>query len=154
MGSQLLSSCLLFTFIPALYVGCNGGQYENKATESLSTEDKMRYEQYMVHGQTLYHTHCSNCHQEDGTGLGRLIPPLAKSDFMIKDVGCTICIIKYGMEGQVIVNNNDYHHKMPANETLKDIEIAQITTFIYNSWGNQHGYIGVKEVRSYLESCQ
>ena len=30
---------------------------------------------------------------------------------------------------------------MPANEALRDIEIAQIATYIYNEWGHAKGFI-------------
>lgn len=153
MTKFLLSSYLTFSVLIGMILGCNSKQ-ENKAIKALSTEDKMRYEQYMVQGEALYATYCANCHQEDGTGLRRLIPPLANSDYMLKDVKHTLCIIKYGMEGEIWVNGTDYHQKMPANEQLKDIEIAQIATFIYNSWGNQQGYISVREVSSHLANCK
>lgn len=154
MSGLLLRSYLLFSVALGLFSGCSGSQNENEAISNLSREEKIRYEQYMVQGQALYNAHCSNCHQEDGSGLRRLIPPLASSDYMIQDVERTVCIIKYGMEGQIIVNDEDYHQKMPGNEKLKDIEIAQIATYIYNSWGNQKGYIGVQDVSSYLKSCE
>lgn len=150
----LRSYFILSSAIPGLFFSCSGGQHENEATRNLNREDKMRYEQYMVQGRTLYNTHCSNCHQEDGSGLRRLIPPLANSDYMLQDIERTVCIIKHGMERQIMVNNHDYHQKMPGNERLKDIEIAQIATYIYNSWGNQKGYIGVQDVSSYLKSCK
>lgn len=146
----------IYLFLPVVGValGCSGGgQHENKATEALNIEDKMRYEQYMVQGELLYKTHCANCHREDGTGFRRLIPPLANADYMMQDVNRTLCIIKHGMQGEILVNGTDYNQKMPGNEQLKDIEIAQIATFIYNSWGNQHGYISAKEVTAKLNHC-
>lgn len=154
MSRLLLRSFFLFSAILSLLFGCSGSQHENEATRNLSREDKIRYEQYMVQGQALYDAHCSNCHQEDGSGLRRLIPPLANSDYMRQNIERTVCIIKHGMEGQIMVNGHDYHQKMPGNKELKDIEIAEIATFIYNSWGNQKGYIGVQEVSSYLKSCK
>lgn len=154
MIKLLLRSYLTFCVLIGMISGCNNEQQENKAITALSTEDKMRYKQYMVQGEALYATYCANCHQEDGTGLRKLIPPLENSDYMLKDVKRTLCIIKYGMEGKILVNGTDYHQKMPDNEQLKDIEIAQIATFIYNSWGNQQGYISVREVSSHLDNCQ
>jgi len=140
-------SLVLFLF------SCDGGAHENAATENLSTQEKMRYEQYMVQGRVLYQLYCTNCHQEDGSGLGKLIPPLAKSDYMLDDIGRTACIIKYGMEGTIIVNGQDYNQPMPANEQLTDIEVAQILTYITNTWSNEAGYFSVKEISIQLDSC-
>ncbi len=114
----------------------------------------MRFNQYMVYGQALYAKHCLNCHKEDGKGLGRVIPPLASADYMLEDMGRTACIIKYGLEESIVVNSIDYKQKMPANEKLTTLEIAQVTTYIMNSWENDGGYIPVKEIATYLENCQ
>ena len=128
-------------------------RYENKATQNLSRTEKIRYEQYMVQGQQLYRAYCSNCHQEDGTGLGQLIPPLAQSDYLLSDVDRTLCLIKHGLQGEIIVNGQAYRQPMPANETLRDIEIAQIATYIYNQWGHAQGYISTTRVTGTLKQC-
>ncbi|MFP4089739.1 MAG: c-type cytochrome [Cyclobacteriaceae bacterium] len=149
----IIGSALLF-FLSFLFVRCGGGQFQNEATADLSMQDKMYYEQYMVHGERLYKQQCANCHQEDGSGLGRLIPPLAQSDYMLEDVGRTLCIIRNGMEGEIIVNGQHYKQEMPANEKLTDIEVAQIATYVYNSWGNAQGFIPVREASAYLDACK
>ena len=145
---------LLFGLLGAAFLfGCQDGRYENEATQDLSRPEKIHYEQYMVQGQQLYRTHCSNCHQEEGTGLGKLIPPLAQSDYLLADVDRTLCLIKNGLQGEIIVNGQSYKQPMPANETLRAIEIAQIATYIYNHWGHAQGYIPVKQVSGTLEQC-
>jgi mono/diheme cytochrome c family protein len=116
-------------------------------------ENAIRFRQYMVQGQQLYLQHCSNCHQAEGTGLAQLYPPLAQSDYMLEDVGRTVCLIKYGLTGEIMVNGRDYNLPMPANPQLTDIEIAEIATYIYNAWGNQHGLISVTEVTQMLNTC-
>ncbi|MGB3588239.1 MAG: cytochrome c [Tunicatimonas sp.] len=134
--------------------GCDGGKFQNSATQNLSRADKLHYEQYMIQGQQLYATHCSNCHQPDGTGLGQLIPPLSQSDYMLESLSRTLCIIKYGLNEEVVVNGKAYDQPMPANERLTNIEIAQITTYIYNSWEHEQGYIPVKKVAQEISKCQ
>ena len=133
--------------------GCQGNAYENEATQHLDHAEKIRYQQYMVQGAQLYQQHCSNCHQEDGSGLERLIPPLSQSDYLLADVDRTVCIIKHGLEGEILVNGQTYQQPMPANETLRDIEIAQIATYIYNHWGHAKGYIPARQVSTTLEKC-
>ena len=146
----------LFLFLGLLVAsflsGCQS-RYENEATQNLSRTERVRYQQYMVQGQQLYRTHCSNCHQEEGTGLGQLIPPLAQSDYLLADVDRTLCLIKHGLRGEIIVNGQSYQQPMPANETLRDIEIAQIATYIYNHWGHAKGYIPTKRVSGTLRQC-
>lgn len=141
-------------YLISLFLGlaCTS-QSENQATQNLSSSDKMRYNQYIVYGQQLYKQNCSNCHQEDGTGLGKVIPPLVQADYMLSELGRTACIIKYGLEGEIEVNGTDYNQIMPAHADLTALEIAQIITYIGNSWGNEAGYVSVKETESYLDSC-
>jgi mono/diheme cytochrome c family protein len=57
------------------------------------------------------------------------------------------------MEGSILVNGIDYNQPMPANEQLTDIEVAQILTYITNSWQNQSGYFPVSKVSTYLDNC-
>jgi len=150
---QALNRFSFFSGFCFLLIACSGGAHENAATKDLGTREKMYYEQYMVQGRILYKQHCANCHKEEGSGLGRLIPPLAGADYMLNDIPRTACIIKYGMEGEIVVNGVDYNQAMPANNQLTDIEIAQITTYVSNSWNNASGYYSVKDVSAFLDSC-
>jgi len=148
------SLSLLVCLAVAIYLSsCEGGQHSNAATQDLSMREKMYYEQYMVQGHQLYDQYCVNCHQEDGSGLGELIPPLAQADYLLEDTGRAACLIKHGMEGEIVVNGVVYNQPMPANEQLTNIEIAQLLTYIANSWGNEEGYIPVKTAEEYLDQC-
>ncbi|SMD41489.1 Cytochrome c, mono-and diheme variants [Aquiflexum balticum DSM 16537] len=108
--------------------------------------------QYAIEGKILYENLCANCHQKDGSGLGKLIPPLFESDYMLEDIGRTIRIIKFGQEGEIIVNGQIYNQAMPANPKLTDMEIAQIVTYLYNIWGNKEGVIDANTVGEYLKT--
>ncbi len=144
---------LQYFLVVALFLtGCQH-RYENEATQNLSHTEQVRYEQYMVQGEQLYRVHCSNCHQEEGTGLEQLIPPLAQSDYMLADVDRTLCLIKNGLQGEIIVNGQSYQQPMPDNKALRDIEIAQIATYIYNHWGHARGHIPTARVSRTLAQC-
>jgi len=107
--------------------------------------------QYAIEGKILYENLCANCHQKDGSGLGKLIPPLFESDYMLEDIGRTVRIIKYGQQGEIIVNGQIYNQAMPANPNLTDLEIAQVVTYLYNIWGSKKGVIDANEVGEYLK---
>ena len=123
---------------------------ENGLTERRS---KIRLKHYLVAGQRLYLKNCSNCHQKDGTGLGRLIPPLKDADYLKEDVNRTICIIKYGLSGKIMVNGKDYNHEMPGNKELTELEIAELVTYVYNTWGGMSSIIPIEKVRETLKNC-
>ena len=107
-----------------------------------------------VEGQRLYELHCANCHMSDGTGLGGLIPPLAKADFLEIGGLQAACWIRNGLAGRIQVNGEIYENEMPANIKLSDTEITNILNYIHNAWGNQRGFISLKEVQGVLEACK
>lgn len=113
----------------------------------------MKYEQYFVRGQELYSIHCSNCHQTNGEGLGKLFPPIKSSDFMDKNFEQVICLMKNGISEPIMVNEVTFSQPMPGISELTDLEIAEVATYIYNTWGHNKGYVDVKEVASILLSC-
>lgn len=112
-----------------------------------------KFRQYLVEGEQLYRTHCSNCHQVDGRGLRRVYPPLAESDYMGTHFKQVICGMKYGLQGEIHVNGVMYNQAMPGVIALTELELAEIATYIYNSWGRQHGIIEGRDIRTVLDSC-
>ena len=146
----------LLMFLLVLCCGCQDKKSKvNQESENGVSErrNKIRLKHYLVEGQRLYLKNCSNCHQKDGTGLGRLIPPLKDADYLKENVDRAICIVKYGLSGKIVVNGQDYNHQMPGNKELTELEIAEIITYVYNTWGGMPGIIPVKRVRETLKNC-
>lgn len=117
-------------------------------------DSSMKFEQYYVQGQDLYLKHCANCHQSDGGGLGLVFPPLNKSDFMDNDLEQVLCLMKNGLQGEIVVNGNSYNQAMPGVPSLTDLEVAEIATYIFNSWEHKRGIISVQDVTSALQECK
>ncbi len=113
----------------------------------------VKFQQYYAEGEVLYQQHCANCHQADGSGLGRLYPPLAQSDFLSRNPDAVLCLMKYGIEGEMIVNGVTYNKAMPGIPALTDLEIAEIATYIHNSWGNTREMVEVNQVTPILAAC-
>src|SRR5437899_10512109 len=85
---------------------------------SCSNPKEIKEKQYYTEGMYLYKNHCQSCHMEDGKGLGDLIPPLAKADFLLKNKDRLSCIIRKGINNEKIkVNVKDYQSIMPENES-------------------------------------
>jgi mono/diheme cytochrome c family protein len=104
-------------------------------------------------GEILYQNFCANCHMDDGTGLKGLIPPLANADYVQADPVRMACIIRYGMAGEVIVNDTTYNQAMPGEPKLSDFEITNIINYINQAWGNDYGYVKFKDVKKALDTC-
>ena len=87
-------------------------------------------------GKQIYFRTCFACHQSEGQGIANAFPPLAKSDYLNEDVNRAIGIVLHGKTGEIIVNGSKYNNVMTA-QTLTDEEVANVLTFIYNSWDNK-----------------
>ena len=46
-------------------------------------------------GQKLYELHCQTCHMADGKGLGKVVPPLAGADYLLKGGPELACLLRY-----------------------------------------------------------
>lgn len=113
----------------------------------------VKFKQYYVKGEELYLKHCSNCHQPGGAGLGLVYPPLNTSDYMENNFENVLCLMKHGIEGEITVNGKSFSQPMPGVSTLTDLEIAEIATYIYNTWDHRHGLVDVSEAGRVMDSC-
>lgn len=104
-------------------------------------------------GEILYQNFCANCHMDDGSGLAGNIPPLAGADFVRQNQDQLACIIRHGLEGGVVVNGIAYQNPMAGIPQLSEFEIANIINYINQAWGNDYGYLPLKNVRESLEGC-
>ncbi|MGY8945506.1 MAG: c-type cytochrome [Flavobacteriales bacterium] len=114
-----------------------------------SQEDRLSIS--MENGKSLYEDFCLRCHLPNGKGVKGIFPPLAKSDFLFKNMEKSIKAIKFGgIDGEIIVNGLKYNSKM-EKMGLYDDEIADVMNYILNSWGNKHNKI-IKE--AYVKSLK
>jgi nitrite reductase (NO-forming) len=97
-------------------------------------------------GKQLFTGTCSVCHQANGEGLPNVFPPLAKSDYLAADPKRAMTIVTHGLSGKVTVNGHEYDSVMPPMSQLNDDEVANILTYVLNSWGNPGGQISKEEV--------
>jgi mono/diheme cytochrome c family protein len=86
-------------------------------------------------GKQVYSQTCIACHQPTGLGIPGAFPPLAKSDFLNKDVNRAIRGVVKGLSGPITVNGKKFNGAMPA-QPLSDAQIADALTYVYGSWGN------------------
>jgi len=111
------------------------------STGTLTVEDQVRA------GQALFSGTCSVCHQANGAGLPGVFPPLAKSDFLTGDPKRAISVLLHGLTGRITVNGTEYNSVMPPMNQFNDDEVANILTYVLNSWGNPGGQILTEDVK-------
>ena len=101
-------------------------------------------------GRDLYVKNCFVCHQFNGAGIPGVFPPLAKSDVVATNLELAIKAVVEGLAGEIIVNGKKYNGAMPP-VAINDEEVADVFTYILNSWGNPGGAVSsaiVADVRS------
>lgn len=104
-------------------------------------------ESRVMNGGRLYAAHCAACHQANGQGLAGAFPPLAESDYLVSGgPEVAINVVLYGLSGPIKVNGKDFNSVMPNLSYLSDDEVADILTFVFNSWGNPGGEVDSEEV--------
>jgi mono/diheme cytochrome c family protein len=101
----------------------------------------------MAGGKAVYTKICLPCHQADGGGVQRMNPPLINTIYVKGDKTKLVDILLKGFSEDVEINGNYYSNTMPAVDFLKDQEIADVLTYVRNSFGNKNGAITVAEVK-------
>jgi nitrite reductase (NO-forming) len=99
-------------------------------------------------GKGVYMQTCFVCHQPDGMGLSNQFPPLAKSDFLAsltKDD--YIRGVLMGRNGQITVNGKNYNATMVPMNYLSDEQIANVLTYVRNSFGNNGESVSIDDVK-------
>ena len=110
------------------------------AAGTLTKEDQI------AAGKQLFTGTCSVCHQANGEGLANVFPPLAKSDFLAADPKRAMTIVTHGLTGKITVNGHEYDSVMPPMSQLNDDEVANILTYVINSWDNPGGQYSKEDV--------
>ena len=97
-------------------------------------------------GEKLYSANCAACHQANGAGLPGAFPPLAASDYIATDPMKAVHAVLNGLTGPITVNGNDYNSVMPNLSYMSDSDVADVVTFVINSFGNKGGDINAAQV--------
>ena len=117
------------------------------AAVKASATGTLTKQQQIEAGSVLFKGTCSACHQDAGQGIPNVFPPLAKSDFLMGNPQRAVEIALNGLTGPVKVNAATYDSIMPPMSQLNDDEIANILTYVMNSWGNSGPAIATEQVK-------
>jgi mono/diheme cytochrome c family protein len=99
-------------------------------------------------GKEVYTSYCLACHQADGSGVPRLNPPLIKTKWVLGDKNELIKVVLKGMSGEIEVDGDTYHNAMPPHDFLSDQQVADVLTYVRNSFTNKAGAIKPAEVKA------
>lgn len=123
------------------------------ALAACQSEADIEYMRYYTAGKLIYQGKCQNCHGGAGQGLQALMPPLTDTVYLHNNKTQLPCIIKNGMKGDISLAGKFYQGEMPPVD-LSPVEIAEVLTYVTNSFGNKMGTVTTDAVNADLKGCK
>ncbi|WP_312404315.1 cytochrome c [Rhizobium sp.] len=122
---------------------------ESKATSTALPANDPR----MIAGQAIYRDNCSACHSADGKGAMPLFPALSGNQIVQQGSPETPAhLVLFGSQGGQ-TDARPTKPSMPALAwRLSDKEVADVLTYVRNSWGNSASAVGESDVKETRES--
>jgi mono/diheme cytochrome c family protein len=102
----------------------------------------------MKRGAAVYARTCIACHQPTGMGLPPVFPPIANAPIVVGNPELPIKFILQGLMGPITVNGMTYNSMMPPVPGVSDAEIADVLTYVRQSFGNQGNPVTADQVKS------
>ena len=108
-------------------------------------------------GQTVYMTVCFACHQPTGQGLPNMFPPVAGSDWVsAPKPDRLIRIVLHGFTGPITINGKPFTTPAPLmppqGAALSDQQIADVLTYVRQSFGNKASIVTPEQVKAIREA--
>jgi mono/diheme cytochrome c family protein len=101
----------------------------------------------MMAGGAIYRDQCSACHGLDGKGIDRLFPSVANSSMARADDPTSVIRIVLRGARSVATDKEPTAPGMPSyGWQLNDGQVANVLTYIRNSWGNAAPAVSPDEV--------
>ena len=102
----------------------------------------------ILRGKKVYDKVCLSCHMIDGGGVPHLNPPLIKTSYVVGDKKKIIGIVLNGMTDRIPIDDEYYSNNMASHKDLTDQQIADVLTYVRNSFGNKASAVTVAEVKA------
>lgn len=150
MKKLLLLACMF-----AALSACNSDKKEeDKSSDGIklggqkTSASKADLKASIERGEGIYTSLCVACHMGNGEGVKGAFPPLDGSDWLTDKREESIHSVKYGQQGEIVVNGETYNGVM-APLGLSDEEVADVLNYVMNSWSNtQDKMVTVQEVQA------
>ena len=152
--------CLIFVCSIQLAHSTNQFQlHPPKEIVELTEEEReaLRLERKVDSGRKVFAVRCASCHQANGLGIAGQYPPLAGSKWVTSDPGLITNIILKGLKGEIIVKGETYGTSAAVNMAavpISDREIANVTTYVRQAWGNEAPEILESEVSAFRDASK
>ncbi len=124
---MLLFTCFLF----GLIAGCTEDPAEDR-------------------GEKLYAGYCAGCHGLEGEGFLQLYPPIKNTRFLDSNLNRLPCIIRYGLKGEIRIENRIFNQVMPANQQLSSEDMGDLINYMLEAWQHRKTELMVSD---WLSGC-
>lgn len=135
-----------------IVVACNGksdnGQQKNNRDTVEKTAEAPVLTKEMLAGQKVYEEHCLTCHQSNGGGVPNLNPPLKGTEYVLGEKNRLISIVLKGSNEGLEIDGETFDNAMPPHNFLSDDEVAQVLSYVRNSFGNEADTVTTEEVKT------
>jgi len=106
-------------------------------------------------GAAVYIDNCIGCHQRDGSGESGAIPPLRGSSAVQAAKPDTLINVLLQGAATPATHADPSGLAMQAfDQHLSDAQIAQLTTYIRNAWGNRASAVSSDDVHDLRETLR
>jgi len=112
---------------------------------TLTGQNRTELQVSVGRGKIVYAQTCLACHQIDGSGVPNLTPPLIKTSFVLGNKGRLIDIVLKGLK-DVEIDGESFDNPMPSFASLDDKQVADVLTYIRNSFSNKASGVRMEEV--------
>ena len=102
----------------------------------------------MKRGAAVYARTCIACHQPTGMGLPPVFPPIANAPIVVGNPELPIKFILQGLMGPITVNGTTYNSMMPPVVGVTDGDIADVLTYVRQSFGNKGNPVSADQVKA------
>jgi mono/diheme cytochrome c family protein len=99
-------------------------------------------------GKVVYNTYCMACHMAEGEGVPGMNPPLSQTEWVLGDKTRLINVVLNGLSEEIVIKGETYNNVMASHSFLTDQQIADVLSYVRQSFGNDATAISVEEVAS------
>jgi mono/diheme cytochrome c family protein len=99
-------------------------------------------------GAAVYARTCIACHQPTGKGLPPVFPSIAGTPIVVGNPELPIKFILQGLMGPITIDGITYNSMMPPVVGVSDQDIADVLTYVRQSFGNRGSVVTPAQVKA------
>jgi mono/diheme cytochrome c family protein len=105
-------------------------------------------DEQMKRGAAVYARTCIACHQPTGKGLPPVFPSISETPIVVGNPELPIKFILQGLMGPITVGGMTYNSMMPPVPGVSDGDIADVLTYVRQSFGNKANPVSADQVKA------